>query len=58
MVADLNVYRDLGVNGITKPHAPVMLSMREASGDSVGAKVPDWNRTDLLECWRGAGRTT
>jgi ATP-dependent exoDNAse (exonuclease V) alpha subunit len=31
-----------------------MLTTREVSADGFGAKVRDWNRTDLLEHWRGA----
>jgi len=54
MVADLNVHWDIGADGLPKPHAHVMLSMREAGEDGFGVKVRDWNRTDLLEHWRGA----
>ena len=54
MVADLNVHWDIGADGMPKPHAHMMLSMREVGHDGFGAKVRDWNRTDLLEHWRGA----
>jgi len=54
MVADLNVHWDIGTDGEPKPHAHVMLSMREAEEDGFGAKVRDWNRTDLLDHWRAA----
>jgi Ti-type conjugative transfer relaxase TraA len=54
MVADLNVHWDIGADGEPKPHAHVMLTMREASGEGFGAKVRDWNRTDLLDHWREA----
>ena len=54
MVADLNVHWDIGADGMPKPHAHVMLGMREVDGEGFGAKVRDWNRTDLLEHWRGA----
>ena len=55
MVADLNVHWDVGADGEPKPHAHVMLSTREVTEDgSFGAKVRDWNRTDLLERWREA----
>ena len=53
MVADLNVHWDIGADGMPKPHAHVMLTMREVDGDGFGPKVRDWNRTDLLEHWRG-----
>ena len=54
MVADLNVHWDIGADGQPKPHAHVMLTMREVNADGFGAKVRDWNRTDLLERWREA----
>ncbi|KTT74849.1 Ti-type conjugative transfer relaxase TraA [Sphingomonas sanguinis] len=54
MIADLNVHWDVGADGEPKPHAHVMLTMREVGEDSFGAKVRDWNRTDLLNHWREA----
>lgn len=54
MVADLNVHWDVGEDGNSKPHAHVMLTMREASPDGFGAKVRDWNDTELLTHWREA----
>jgi Ti-type conjugative transfer relaxase TraA len=54
MVADLNVHWDIGPDGMAKPHAHVMLSMREVGEDGFGAKVRDWNRTELVEHWREA----
>jgi Ti-type conjugative transfer relaxase TraA len=59
MVADLNVHWDIGPDGLAKPHAHVMLTMREVVGREVGeegfgAKVRDWNRTELVEHWRKA----
>ncbi|MCF8709213.1 Ti-type conjugative transfer relaxase TraA [Rhizorhapis sp. SPR117] len=54
MVADLNVHWDMGKDGMPKPHAHVMLSMREVDGEGFGKKVRDWNRTELLEGWREA----
>ncbi|GAM04980.1 Ti-type conjugative transfer relaxase TraA [Novosphingobium sp. MBES04] len=54
MVADLNVHWDMGTDGMAKPHAHVMLSLREVSEEGFGAKVRDWNRTELLTHWRGA----
>ncbi len=52
MVADLNVHWDIGPDGLAKPHAHVMLSTREVGEHGFGAKVRDWNRTELLEQWR------
>lgn len=57
MVADLNVHWDIGADGLTKPHAHVMLTMREVvvgeDGEAgFGPKVRDWNRTELVEQWR------
>ena len=54
MVADLNVHWDIGPDGLAKPHAHVMLSMREVDEEGFGAKVRDWNRTELVEHWREA----
>ena len=49
MVADLNVHWDIGADGEAKPHAHVMLTTRKIGEDGFGAKVRDWNRTDLLQ---------
>ncbi|MBN8808261.1 MAG: Ti-type conjugative transfer relaxase TraA [Sphingomonas sp.] len=54
MIADLNVHRDVGADGEPKPHAHVMLTTREVGDGGFGAKVRDWNRTDLLQHWREA----
>ncbi|MFC0104499.1 Ti-type conjugative transfer relaxase TraA [Sphingopyxis terrae] len=59
MVADLNVHWDVGADGLAKPHAHVMLTMREIrigedGSAEFGAKVRDWNRTELLTHWREA----
>ena len=56
MIADLNVHWDFGEDGLAKPHAHVMLTMRQLSvnGDEsgFGPKVRDWNRTEMVERWR------
>ena len=52
MIADLNVHWDIGADGLAKPHAHIMLTMREVSEDGFGPKNREWNRTDLLEKWR------
>ncbi|MHA6766915.1 Ti-type conjugative transfer relaxase TraA [Sphingobium ummariense] len=54
MIADLNVHWDFGADGMAKPHAHVMLTMREVGEGGFGPKVRDWNRTDLLGHWRAA----
>ncbi len=40
MVADLNVHWDVGADGLTKPHAHVMLSMREVGEEGFGSQGP------------------
>jgi Ti-type conjugative transfer relaxase TraA len=52
MIADLNVHWDRGADGQPKPHAHVMLTMREVGADGFGRKVRDWNRAALVEEWR------
>ena len=52
MIADLNVHRDIGEDGMPKPHAHVMLTMRAVDENGFGAKVRDWNRTEMVERWR------
>ncbi|MEM7641090.1 MAG: Ti-type conjugative transfer relaxase TraA, partial [Pseudomonadota bacterium] len=52
MIADLNVHWDRTADGLPKPHAHVMLTMRSVGEDGFGSKVREWNRTDLLERWR------
>ncbi len=52
MVADLNVHWDRAEDGSSKPHAHVMLTMRSVDQNGFGAKVRDWNATQLVERWR------
>jgi len=52
MVADLNVHWTREADGEVKPHAHVMLSMREVAGDGFGKKVLTWNDRALLRDWR------
>ena len=54
MVADMNVHWDMGKDGQPKPHAHVMLSMREVGPEGFGQKVREWNSTALLQEWREA----
>jgi Ti-type conjugative transfer relaxase TraA len=52
MVADLNVHWTREPDGEVKPHAHVMLSMREIDGDGFGKKQRAWNDVGLLRDWR------
>ncbi|PHY22886.1 Ti-type conjugative transfer relaxase TraA [Caulobacter sp. BP25] len=52
MVADLNVHWDFDDQGQPKPHAHVMLSLREATPEGFGLKVRAWNDRGMLESWR------
>ena len=52
MIADLNVHWDIGEDGMPKPHAHVMLTMRAVDENGFGQKVRDWNRTEMVERWR------
>ncbi len=54
MVADLNVHWDRAEDGSPKPHAHVLLAMREVGPDGFGKKERDWNRGELLQHWREA----
>ncbi len=54
MVADMNVHWDMGKDGQPKPHAHVMLSMREVGPEGFGQKVREWNSNALLQEWREA----
>src|SRR4051794_9570175 len=52
MIADLNVHWDMAEDGMPKPHAHVMLTMRAVDESGFGTKVRDWNRTEMVERWR------
>jgi Ti-type conjugative transfer relaxase TraA len=52
MIADLNVHWDIAADGMPKPHAHVMLTMRAVKENGFGQKVRDWNRTEMVERWR------
>ncbi|TMJ55207.1 MAG: Ti-type conjugative transfer relaxase TraA, partial [Alphaproteobacteria bacterium] len=52
MIADLNVHWDMAEDGMPKPHAHVMLTMRAVDENGFGPKVRDWNRTEMVERWR------
>ncbi|WP_375404492.1 Ti-type conjugative transfer relaxase TraA [uncultured Sphingomonas sp.] len=57
MVADLNVHWDHAKDGSPKPHAHVMMAMRDVGPDGFGKKNRDWNSTELLKDWREAWAT-
>jgi Ti-type conjugative transfer relaxase TraA len=52
MIADLNVHWDMAEDGMAKPHAHVMLTIRAVNENGFGQKVRDWNRTEMVERWR------
>ncbi|MBV9460901.1 MAG: MobA/MobL family protein, partial [Bradyrhizobium sp.] len=52
MIADLNVHWDMAEDGMPKPHAHVMLTMRAVDEKGFGQKARDWNRTEMVERWR------
>ena len=52
MIADLNVHWDMAEDGMPKPHAHVMLTMRAVDENGFGQKARDWNRTEMVERWR------
>jgi ATP-dependent exoDNAse (exonuclease V) alpha subunit len=52
MIADLNVHWDKAEDGMPKPHAHVMLTMRAVDENGFGQKVRDWNRTQMVARWR------
>ncbi len=52
MIADLNVHWDMAEDGMPKPHAHVMLTMRSVDGNGFGQKVREWNRTEMVQRWR------
>jgi Ti-type conjugative transfer relaxase TraA len=52
MIADINVHWDMAEDGMPKPHAHVMLTMRAVDENGFGQKVREWNRTQMVERWR------
>jgi len=52
MVADLNIHWGTGPDGAAQPHAHVMLSLREISGEGFGKKQRRWNDRGVLRGWR------
>jgi Ti-type conjugative transfer relaxase TraA len=54
MVADLNVHWDKAKDGSPKPHAHVMLALREVGPEGFAKKAREWNSPELLKDWREA----
>ncbi|WP_075657586.1 MobQ family relaxase [Pseudochrobactrum sp. B5] len=54
MIADVAVHEGKARDGFGQPHAHVMLTMREMTGDGFGKKDRSWNAPDLLLGWREA----
>ncbi len=54
MIADLAIHEGRARDGQGQPHAHVMLTMRELTGDGFGKKDRSWNAPDLLLGWREA----
>src|SRR3954462_5193716 len=54
MVADLNVHWPVDAQSEAKPHAHVMLTMREVKPEGFGLKVSAWNSVTELQGWREA----
>jgi ATP-dependent exoDNAse (exonuclease V) alpha subunit len=52
MIANLNLHWDMAEDGMLKPHAHVMLTMRAVDETGFGRKVRDWHRTEMVERWR------
>lgn len=54
MIADVAVHEGKARDGHGQPHAHVMLTMRELTGEGFGKKDRSWNAPDLLVGWREA----
>jgi len=54
MIADVSLHRGHSVDGQEQPHAHVMLTMRDLTGEGFGKKNRDWNAAERLEGWRSA----
>jgi hypothetical protein len=54
MIADVAVHEARARDGQSQPHAHVMVTMRELTGDGFGKKDRSWNAPDLLVGWREA----
>ena len=54
MIADLAIHEGRARDGREQPHAHVMLTMRELTGEGFGKKARDWNAPERLIGWREA----
>lgn len=54
MIADVAIHEGKARDGHGQPHAHIMLTMRELTGEGFGQKDRSWNAPDLLLGWRGA----
>lgn len=54
MIADLAVHEGRARDGGSQPHAHVMLTMRELTGEGFGKKERAWNAPEVLVGWREA----
>jgi hypothetical protein len=54
MIADVAIHESKARDGRGQPHAHVMLTMRELTGEGFGKKDRSWNASDLLMGWREA----
>lgn len=54
MIADVAIHGGKARDGHGQPHAHVMLTMRELTGEGFGKKDRSWNSPDLLMGWREA----
>jgi len=52
MIADVAVHEGRARDGLGQPHAHIMLTMRELTGDGFGKKDRSWNTPDVLIGWR------
>lgn len=52
MIADLAIHNPAASDGREQPHAHVMLTMRELTGEGFGKKERAWNADALLLEWR------
>ena len=58
MVADLNVHWDRGADGVMKPHAHVMLTMREVSDEGLARRSATGTAPSCCRLGASAGPTT
>ncbi len=52
MIVDFAIHDGKASDGGEQPHAHIMLTMRELTGDGFGKKQREWNAKDLLKIWR------